>query len=184
MKKQLIFMLCVLANLSAGAWKWSDDIITVGLGGGVNCTKAYDVTYNGQNYTSQFDGHNTMPDFQLVLCGAMVNYSSNFAHAPEGASPYEISPTHARYTQCTVGYLFPTLSTRNGSVRRMSSFTLYLSPVVGFRRRAQLFCDSRKTAFTETDIVAGGALALRYGHVYVLGSWTNRGFGATAGLAF
>jgi len=184
MKRNTILTLFLLTALLASARKWSYDIITFGFGGGINCTSALDVSYEGNPYTSQFTGHNVMPDFHLVLCGALVNFSSNFARSPKGPSDNKISPDHARYTVCTVGYLFPVLSSRNSDAGRMSSFTLYVAPTVGIKRRAQLFYNTGKTAMTDTYAVFGGSLAVRYKHLYLLGNFTNEGFGAGLGVAF
>ncbi|MBQ9363639.1 MAG: hypothetical protein IJT97_09525 [Bacteroidaceae bacterium] len=186
MRRNLIFCLCLLTSLLANARKWSDDIITLGIGGGINSTCAMNATYNDKLYTSQFSGHNVMPDFHVVLFGVQVNYSSNFAHAPMGASGSrnEISKDHVRYTVCTLGYLFPILSTKDSNEKHMSSFSLYVSPIIGIKRRAQLYCDTRKTAFTDTYAVFGGGIGVRYKHIYLLGNVTNRGFGVGAGVAF
>jgi hypothetical protein len=186
MRRNVLFGLCLLASLMTNARKWSDDIITVGVGGGINCTSAMDATYNDKLYTSQFSGHNVMPDFHVILFGVQVNYSSNFAHAPmgESGSRNEISSDHVRYTVCTLGYLFPVLSTKDSDAHKMSTFTLYVSPIIGIKRRAQLYCDTRKTAFTDTYGVFGGGIGVRYKHIYLLGNVTNRGFGFAAGVAF
>ena len=184
MKKCLIFMLLLLTGIPANAWKWSDDIITVGFGGGIDCTSPIDVTYNGKIYTSQFSGHNVMPDFHLVLYGVMVDYSSNFAGSPKDPSGEDISRDHTRYTNVTAGYLFPVLSSRNSTEKHMSTFSLYASPVVGVKRRAQLFNNRGKISFTDTYVVWGGAIAVRYKYLYLLGKYTNEGFGASLGIAF
>ena len=186
MKRNIILSLCLMASLLIQARKWSDDIITVGVGAGINCTSAMNATYNDRTYTSQFSGHNVMPDFHAIIFGVQINYSSNFAHAPMGVqqSRNEISPDHVRYTVCTLGYLFPVLSTRDSDEKHMSTFALYVSPIVGIKRRAQLYCDTRKTAFTDTYGVFGGGIGVRYKHIYLLGNLTNRGFGFAAGVAF
>ena len=177
-------MLLLLNGMYAAAWKWSDDIITVGFGGGVDCTSPIDVTYYGKTYTSQFSGHNVMPDFHIVLYGVMVDYSSNFATSPKNQPNDDFSPDHTRYTNVTAGYLFPVLSSRNATETRMSTFTLYVSPVVGVKRRAQLFNNRGKIGFSDTYVEWGGAIAARYKHLYLLGKVTNEGFGASLGIAF
>ena len=184
MKRNIIFALCVLTAMSAAGRKWSQDIITFGIGGGIHSTSARDVTYDNTLYTSQFGGHNIMPDFHVVVCGAVVNFSSNFARSPKGPSDNMIAPAHARYTVATVGYLFPVLSTRDSDYGRMSTFTLYVAPTIGMKRRAQLFYNNNKTAMTDTYAVFGGSLAVRYKHLYLLGNVTNEGFGASLGVAF
>jgi len=184
MKKFIILVLCVLTAMSAAGRKWSHDIITFGIGGGIHCTSARDVTYDNQLYTSQFSSLGVMPDLHIVVCGAVINFSCNFARSPKGPSDNMISPDHARYTVASVGYLFPVLSTRDSDYGRMSTFTLYVSPTVGMKRRAQLFYNNNKTAMTDTYAVFGGAVAVRYKHLYLLGSLTNEGFGAALGVAF